>query len=138
MKILLSIKPEFVEKIFDGTKSFEFRKSIFKNQSVKTVVIYATMPVGKIVGEFDIECIYEDSPNKIWDKTQENAGISKDFFDLYFNGRKKAYAISISNTREYTKPIEPEHFMENFFPPQSYMYLEDNLREKHDQAAFAF
>lgn len=138
MKILLSIKPEFVEKIFDGTKSFEFRKSIFKNQSVKTVVIYATRPVGKIVGEFDIECIYEDSPLKIWDKTKDNAGITKDFFDSYFSGRSKAYAISISQTREYTNPIEPTNFMENFSPPQSYMYLEDTMIENQPQAEFAF
>ena len=32
MKVLLSIKPEFAEKIFNGTKKYEFRKSIFKNK----------------------------------------------------------------------------------------------------------
>lgn len=32
MKVLLSIKPEYVEKILDGTKKFEFRKGIFKTQ----------------------------------------------------------------------------------------------------------
>ena len=31
MKVLLSIKPEFAEKILNGTKRFEFRKGIFKN-----------------------------------------------------------------------------------------------------------
>ena len=30
MKVLLSIKPEFVEKIFSGEKRFEYRKNIFK------------------------------------------------------------------------------------------------------------
>jgi len=37
MKILLSIKPEYAEKIFAGTKKYEFRRSIFKNPDVKTV-----------------------------------------------------------------------------------------------------
>lgn len=32
MKVLLSIKPEFANKIFEGTKRFEFRKSIFKKK----------------------------------------------------------------------------------------------------------
>ena len=36
MKVVISIKPEFANKIFDGTKKFEFRKSIFKNEDVKT------------------------------------------------------------------------------------------------------
>ena len=30
MKVLLSIKPEFVEKIFSGEKRFEYRKFAFK------------------------------------------------------------------------------------------------------------
>lgn len=53
MKVLLSIKPEFVEKIFSGEKRFEYRKSIFKQQNIDTIVIYSTMPVGMIVGEFN-------------------------------------------------------------------------------------
>ena len=38
MKVLLSIKPEFAEKIFNGTKKYEFRKSIFKNKDVDKVI----------------------------------------------------------------------------------------------------
>jgi hypothetical protein len=37
MKVVLSIKPEFANKIFDGTKKFEFRKSIFKNENIKLI-----------------------------------------------------------------------------------------------------
>ncbi len=68
MKVLLSIKPEFVEKILDGTKKFEFRKGIFKNPDVKSVVIYSTMPVGMIVAEFDIADVIEDKPSNVWKK----------------------------------------------------------------------
>lgn len=42
MKVLLSIKPEFAEKIFSGEKKFEFRRSIFKDKTVKTVLVYAS------------------------------------------------------------------------------------------------
>ncbi|HDU3828587.1 TPA: ASCH domain-containing protein, partial [Klebsiella pneumoniae subsp. pneumoniae] len=62
MKVLLSIKPEFAEKILDGTKRFEFRKGIFKNQEISIVVIYATMPLGKVVGQFQIETILSGEP----------------------------------------------------------------------------
>ena len=40
MRVLLSIKPEFVEKIFSGEKLYEYRKAMFKNVNVSTVVIY--------------------------------------------------------------------------------------------------
>ena len=55
MKVLLSIKPEFVEKIFNGTKKYEFRKSIFKNKNIDTVVVYASSPWQYVIGEFKIE-----------------------------------------------------------------------------------
>ena len=52
MRVLLSIKPEFAEKIFAGTKKYEFRKSIFKNANVKRIVVYASYPVQMVICEF--------------------------------------------------------------------------------------
>ena len=52
MKVVLSIKPEFANKIFDGSKKFEFRKVIFKNEKIKTVIVYASSPVQKVIGGF--------------------------------------------------------------------------------------
>lgn len=121
MKVLLSIKPEFVAKILDGTKKFEFRKGIFKNNNVKSVVIYATMPVGMIVGEFDIKNIIEDEPTELWIKTKHQAGISKNFFDSYFERRKKAFAIEIGDIRIYESPIKLSSM--GISAPQSYRYL---------------
>ena len=39
MKVLLSIKPEFVEKIISGEKKFEFRKSLPKREGITTIVV---------------------------------------------------------------------------------------------------
>ena len=44
---LLSIKPEYAEKIFAGIKTYEYRRKIFKDGSVKTVVVYVTSPIKK-------------------------------------------------------------------------------------------
>jgi predicted transcriptional regulator len=71
MKVLLSIKPEFAYKIFEGTKKFEFRKAIFKNSKIKSVVVYASSPVQKVIGEFEIDEILNDEPNKLWEKTHK-------------------------------------------------------------------
>ncbi len=46
MKVLLSIKPDFVQEMARGRKRFEYRRRIFK-QDVDSVVIYACRPVGK-------------------------------------------------------------------------------------------
>jgi len=123
MKVLLSIKPEFVKEIFNGTKRYEYRKAIFKNKNVKTVVIYATMPIGKIVGEFDIDGIIEKNPYDLWEDTKEFAGVNEDFYYQYFMGRDKGYAIGISDLKEYKEPICPYSMYENFTAPQSFKYL---------------
>ncbi|GKW23461.1 hypothetical protein PEC311524_10550 [Pectobacterium carotovorum subsp. carotovorum] len=123
MKVLLSIKPEFVEKILDGSKRFEFRKGMFKNPDVKSVVIYSTMPVGKVVAEFDIDDVIEDKPSKVWNKTKKHAGISKNFFDEYFGSKEKAFAIKIGDLRVYETPLQLSALGENITAPQSYRYL---------------
>lgn len=123
MKVLLSIKPQFVDEIFSGNKKFEYRKSIFKRNGIKTVVIYATMPIGKIVGEFDIEEILEEHPQELWNKTKEYSGISKIFYDSYFINRDKGYAIKIKSLNKYNVPICPYSTYDKFTAPQSFKYI---------------
>ncbi|MCE9673826.1 ASCH domain-containing protein [Myxococcus stipitatus] len=123
MKVLLSIKPEYAEKILEGKKHYEFRRAVFKNPEVKTVVIYATKPVGKVVGEFDIAEVLSECPSDLWARTSKLAGITRRFFDQYFTGRKTAYAIKVQNVRRYRKPLELQTLLENGVPPQSFCYL---------------
>jgi predicted transcriptional regulator len=123
MRVLLSIKPVHVENIRRGLKIFEFRRRLFARRDIQTVLIYCTMPVGRLVGEFDIANILEDEPEALWAVTAAGSGISKDFFDTYFQGRSRAFALQIGTLRLYNEPICPRDWFDNFTPPQSYMYV---------------
>lgn len=124
MKVLLSIKPEFAEKIFEGTKKFEFRRSVFKNKNVKTVVVYASSPVQRVIGEFEIDTILNDDLHQLWNTTKDYSGISENFFFDYFQNKEKGYAIKIKKTKKYKKALcLKENF--NATPPQSFMYLRE-------------
>ena len=122
MKVLLSIKPEFAEKIFNGTKKYEFRKSIFKNKDVDTVVVYASSPWQYVIGEFKIETILSDDVDKIWEQTHEFSGITEDFYRMYFAHKKSAFAIKIGHATRFKKHklLSDYHIK---FAPQSYVYL---------------
>ena len=122
MKALLSIKPEYVDKIFSGEKGYEYRKAIFK-QDVKTVVVYSTQPVGKIVGEFDIDTILVDRPEVIWEQTKNHSGVNEHFYRQYFSGRNKGYAIKIGERTLYQEPLDPYKEFESFTAPQSFKYI---------------
>nr|WP_314092334.1 ASCH domain-containing protein [uncultured Shinella sp.] len=138
MKVLLSIKPEYAEKIFDGTKRFEFRKSIYRSREIRTVVVYVTRPVGQIIGEFDVDEILCEDPDTLWEMTSYYSGISKEFFDSYFLGRDRSFALAVGKVRRYETPLDPADVIENFTPPQSYMYIDDKLsRPSSTQLAFA-
>lgn len=120
---MLAIKEEFASRIFDGTKKYEFRKSIFKDERVKTVVVYVSSPVQKVIGEFEIETVFHGEPEVIWERTKKHSGISKEFFDLYFAERDNAYAIKIKKAKKYRRP---KALMDDYnltFAPQSYVYL---------------
>ena len=123
MDVLLSIKPEYVLKIFSGEKHFEFRKILFSNRSVNTIYIYATAPEKKIVGKFTIKAIHSSTPEAIWNKTQKYAGIKKADFEKYFHSAKIAHAIEIENFVRFSTPIDPVVYDRKFQPPQSFVYL---------------
>ena len=123
MTVLLSIKPEFAEKIFDGTKKYEFRKSIFKNADVKTVIVYASSPVQRVIGEFTIDRILNDDLSTIWNETERHAGITQDFYMSYFANKEKAYAIKIRNAKRYAHARRLRDYNIHY-APQSFAYIQ--------------
>lgn len=123
MKILLSIKPEYAEKILDGTKRFEFRRRVHAHPEVESVIIYATMPVGRVIGEFSIERIHSAPPSVIWDLTRLHSGITRNFYRRYFSGRKIAHAIEIRDVKRYEEPQPLKNYLPSGVAPQSYAYV---------------
>lgn len=122
--VLLSIKPRFANAILDGNKSFEFRRSIFRNREVERVVIYASSPVQRVIGEFLIEDILSMRPADLWEVTSSGSGVEREYFDDYFAGRDRGYALKVSQPRRYREPLELRSHFAISRPPQSFCYLE--------------
>jgi len=122
MKVLLSIKPEFAYKIFDGSKKYEFRKSLFKRSDIHKVVVYASSPVQQVIGEFDIAGILHEETEQLWQKTQHHSGITKAFFDQYFANKATAFAIEVGNVIRYQEPKTLKD-LDIQFAPQSFVYI---------------
>ena len=80
--IILSIHPSHIEKILSGEKRYEYRKRI--PTDIRHIVVYATAPIKMIVALIEIDSILTGTPESVWKKTKKHAGVSKDFFILYF------------------------------------------------------
>lgn len=122
MKVLLSIKPEYAEKILVGEKKYEFRRTVFKNPMIKTVVIYASSPVKKVIGEFEIDYILSLDIGELWHKTMRYSGIDKEFYDSYFYGKEIGHAIRVKKAIRYYKYLELGDY-DVKYAPQSFIYI---------------
>lgn len=120
-KIILSIKPEYVEKILSGEKKFEFRTKLAKRK-VEKIIIYSTSPVMKVLGEVDVIATLTDSPELLWKTTSKTAGIDEVYFDAYFSNRKFANAYKLGEVLIYDSPRELNDFGLKT-APQSFIYI---------------
>lgn len=120
-RALLSVKPNFADAIIRGKKKYEFRRNIFARQ-VDVVLVYATVPVRRVVAEFDVCSVISESLPLLWERTHHLAGIDSEFFWKYFEGRDYGHAIEIGDVRQYKIPFCPIEEL-GVRPPQSFVYL---------------
>lgn len=119
--ILISINPEHVENIIQGIKKYEYRTRVAK-QDIHSIIVYSTYPTKKVVAEVEIIGILEETPEKLWEVTCDKSGIKKEYFDVYFKNRKKAFAYELGKVTVFDVP---KHLIDFgiTFAPQSYVYI---------------
>ena len=120
MKILLSIKPIYANKILNWEKKFELRKFIPK-EKFDTIIIYSSSPEKRIIWEFEVEEIIYEDINKLRDVTKESSCVDKKFFYEYYKWKNKGYAIKVKESKRYKESLPITKYAK--FPPQSFMYV---------------
>lgn len=121
--IMISINPQYVEKILSGEKKYEYRKSMFHDRSVKTFLIYETRPVCKVVAEGQIDDVMIMPKQELWELTNQQSGITEEFFNDYFKKKEVAKAIKISNVVKYETPKNlSDYGLKN--APQGFVYVD--------------
>ena len=121
---LMSIRPEFADAIWDGSKQVEFRKRRLAEDPVK-VVVYATVPVGAVVGEFDVIDQIVDTPDALWKRFSKVAGIDRAGFEDYYSDSELGVGIEIGRRIRYQKELPLNKVDPGGRPPQSFKYLRD-------------
>lgn len=129
MIVFLSIRPLYVQRIVSRDKRYEFRKSRFR-MAPEIGVVYATAPVKKVVGYFEIVRIVYDEPAALWSRCKQYAGISQRDFVKYFSGHTEGAALEIGTIYEFANPVDPMDVIPGFTVPQSYRYIEPCLFQR--------
>jgi predicted transcriptional regulator len=128
---LMSIRPEFATAILSGDKAVEFRKRPVADD-VSHVLIYATLPVGSLLGWFLVEGQSTTSPQELWDQFKGIGGITEDRFFEYYAQRESGTGILVGSAEKFSPPLPLAELGDVSRPPQSFQYLTD------DQAATFF
>lgn len=124
--MLISIKPEFLDRIRDGTKRFEFRKKRHIKE-IRFMVFYATSPVKKIAGYTKIKRILVGHKDCIWQNTQQYAGILKSCYSDYFKTKDLAVAYELDKSVFFTKQYSFDDLNLDIVAPQSYVYIREEV-----------
>jgi predicted transcriptional regulator len=121
-RVLLSIKPQFADKILNGDKKYEFRRLLYKSPNVEKIIIYATSPIMKVIGEFDVAMVHSMEIEALWEKTMEYSGIEKQYYDSYFKGKETGHAIEVKHATRYSEPKTLKDYNIGH-APQSFVYI---------------
>lgn len=132
--MLLPIHPQYAEAILAGTKTVEFRRRVVPDD-VTDVVMYATAPMQRIVGAFEIARVVTATPAQAWHRFRNAGGIGQAAFDSYFAGAEQAFVIEIHNPRWFSSSFGLSDVDEDLRPPQSYQYLKDHQLRRTRQLA---
>ena len=125
--IILSIHPKHIEKILSGEKRYEYRKRI--PLDINYLIVYATAPTKKIVALIEVDMVMKDTPQNIWDVTQNESGVSYEFFMNYFNEVSTACAIKFRNVYKLPTPIDITVIDSVKSAPQAYQYVDMSISD---------
>ncbi len=120
--VLMSIHPSYAEAILRGEKRVEFRKRPVA-EDVTHVVVYATLPVGAIIGAFTVAGQETSTPNTLWQTFGEAAGIRHHKFMEYFRWRTKGTCIRVGDVFLASEHLKPSNVFGISRPPQSFQYV---------------
>ena len=126
--MMISIRPEFTKRILTGEKKFEFRRTRPSVRKGCLAFIYSSSPTKAVVAKFRVKQIVSDSPKKLWELFKDGAGITKEMFFKYVEGKSIGCCIAFDRVQALPSQLTLGSMMAKgieFKPPQSFRYLDD-------------
>ena len=105
----------------------EFRRTSLA-ADVTHVVIYATSPIKKVMGAFEVAGVERDEPEALWKTYRSVGGVARNDYTGYF--KDTAYAIKVRSPRQLLHPLNLSDLSPSLRAPQSFQYLRDDALAK--------
>lgn len=128
-EVILSVKPFYSEKIFDGEKNVELRKRVgIRFVAGARILVYSSSPTKKITGHAEISQVDELTVSEIRSQFLDAACICEKDFDDYYKGTDIGFVIHLCKVKKFKQGI-PLSLLRSrgFSPPQSFSYPSDEV-----------
>lgn len=126
--LILSIRREHAQRILEGSKIFELRKTL-PTREFKRIYMYETGG-GGIVGCFDPLRIIREKKGALWNEVNYQA-TTRTRFDNYFKRSTDGFAIEVTKPVRFKEPITVKELRElepGFHAPMSSRAIPSNSR----------
>lgn len=125
---LISVKPEWANLFFDHAtpKTVELRKGSFGKalEAGDRLLIYATLPVGKIIGEVRVRDRTQLPTDRLRSETEDFAQVSAEDFNSYYQGKDAGVGVWVEKPELFESPIALEILKSmGIAPPQQVLKL---------------
>lgn len=123
---VMSIKNEYGLNLLKKKSLWEYRRRRSKIAEGDKIILYATFPHSRFIGEFIIGEILNGRPDEIWEKTKHEICYQKNEVVPYLESGDFPIAFKVTNPKEYLQavPINKTPF---FKPPVSYCKASEEL-----------
>jgi predicted transcriptional regulator len=123
--LLISVKPEFANKIVTGEKTIELRKACPNVTKNDIVIIYSTLPVKAVIGICRVEEVIKLKPSTMWRNHREKLGIERKRYMAYYEETETAIGIVLKSACRLDNKIDLadiKKIFPKFSPPQTFRY----------------
>ena len=126
---LISIKPQYVEKIITGVKTAELRTRRLHLTPYSRLWIYSTSPASQIIGSVKVLEVVSDSVDSVWKLYGERIAISQQEFKEYLAQQANATVVLFDDLDLLDQPLslaEARIELGEFSPPQFFKRVHES------------
>lgn len=123
--LLLSVKAEFAEMIFAGTKTVELRRQRPRVAPGDYLILYVPAPFKRVAGIVTVGEVIEARVHTLWRHVRLRCGISYGEFRAYFSEAEVGFGVTLHHPARLAEPLPLEALrtIAPGFSPQGYKYL---------------
>ncbi len=133
--MIMSIHPRHIQRILQGEKTVELRKTRPAVEAGQPAALYATAPTSAVVATCVIDRVVVGIPGQVRSALLGPARVTAQEYDAYLSGSQQAVAIYLRDVSVLNEPISFAQFP--FIRNHKILAIEDYMGKSPDYLSYS-